>query len=77
MGGGLFGVMGMIIGVPTFALLYYIVKMSINQKLKQKHLPTETDCYTQQNFVNEDGEFIFESAKKTAQAALTEEKEEE
>ena len=76
-GGGLFGVMGMIIGVPTFALLYYIVKMSINQKLKQKHLPTETDCYTQQNFVNEDGEFIFESAKKTAQAALTEEKEEE
>lgn len=76
-GGGLFGVMGMIIGVPTFALLYYIVKMSINQKLKQKHLPTETDCYTQQNFVNEDGEFIIESAKKTAQAALTEEKEEE
>lgn len=76
-GGGLFGVTGMIIGVPTFALLYYIVKMFINQKLRQKNLPTDTGCYAQQNFVNENGEFVFKNAEEVVQATLTGEKEEE
>ena len=33
LGGGLFGFVGMIMGVPTFAVLYYIAQMFINQKL--------------------------------------------
>ena len=33
--GGLFGIPGMIMGVPTFATLYYIIKTYINYKLKK------------------------------------------
>ena len=33
---GLFGFIGMIIGVPTFALIYYIIKMYIQERLENK-----------------------------------------
>lgn len=56
--GGLFGFSGMIVGVPTFALIYYVVKMYIQQKLEQKKLPTDTDCYTETNYVDETGQFV-------------------
>ena len=56
--GGLFGVVGMIIGVPTFAVFYYIVKLFINHKLEGKHLPTETICYDGENYVDNDGVYI-------------------
>ena len=63
--GGLFGFVGMIVGVPTFALIYYIIKMYIQQKLEQKKLPTDTDCYTETNYVDEEGNFIsIEEIKK-------------
>ena len=70
--GGLFGFVGMIVGVPTFALIYYIVKMYIQERLEKKKLPADTDCYTESNYVDETGEFVSfsESEKK-------EEKEEE
>lgn len=55
--GGLFGFPGMILGVPTFALIYYIVKMAIQQKLEQKNLPIETDNYTEKSYVDENGVF--------------------
>ena len=44
LGGGSFGFLGMILGVPTFAVIYYIVKMIINNKLERKKFPTDTDC---------------------------------
>ena len=44
-GGGLFGVPGMILGVPSFAVIYYIVDMLINNKLEKRKLPTDTDSY--------------------------------
>ncbi len=56
--GGLFGFVGMIVGVPTFALIYYIVKMYIQQRLEQKKLPTDTACYTETNYVDETGNFV-------------------
>lgn len=33
--GGLFGVAGMIVGVPTFATLYYVVKLLVNARLEK------------------------------------------
>ena len=57
-GGGLFGLGGMIVGVPTFAVIYYIIKMMIQQKLEQKNLPIETENYNEKNYVSEDGTFI-------------------
>lgn len=57
-GGGLFGLVGMIVGVPTFAVIYYIIKMFIQQKLEQKKLPVETENYNEKNYVGDDGTFV-------------------
>ena len=39
--------------------------MYIQQKLEQKKLPTDTDCYTETNYVDEEGNFIsIEEIKK-------------
>lgn len=44
-GGGLFGFVGMLISVPTFAVIYTIVKEVIERRLKNKKLPVETEDY--------------------------------
>lgn len=44
-GGGLFGFVGMLLGVPTFALIYAIVRTVIDNRLRAKGMPPETDHY--------------------------------
>ena len=41
----LLGVVGMIIGVPVFAILYSVVKDIIESRLKKKGLPSDTNKY--------------------------------
>lgn len=43
--GGLFGVLGMVVGVPIFAVLYAGVKSLVNRTLHKKNLPTELNPY--------------------------------
>ncbi len=43
--GGLFGVPGMVVGVPIFAVLYAGVKSVINRMLRKKELPTDLQPY--------------------------------
>lgn len=43
--GGLFGFVGMIIGVPTFAVFYDLVSRIVNYKLSKKNLSTKTEDY--------------------------------
>ena len=43
--GGLFGMLGMFIGVPLFAVIYDVCKRIIINKLKKRNLPTETEAY--------------------------------
>ncbi|MCH5259636.1 MAG: AI-2E family transporter [Lachnospiraceae bacterium] len=43
--GGLFGVLGMVVGVPIFAVFYAGVKASVNRNLAKKNLPTELGPY--------------------------------
>lgn len=45
LGGGLFGFIGMLLGVPTFAVIYNLFKNYINGKLKSKNMSTITDDY--------------------------------
>ena len=45
-GGGMFGFLGMLLGVPTFAVIYYIVKRVVNYALRKKKLPEDTRDYT-------------------------------
>lgn len=44
-GGGLFGVVGMIFGVPIFATIYYIFRKVIAYILRRRGLPVDTDAY--------------------------------
>ena len=44
-GGGLFGIPGMILGAPCFACIYAFVSTICKNKLKAKHLPTQTEDY--------------------------------
>lgn len=46
-GGGLFGVPGMILGVPTFAVIYYIVSRAVNFFLRRRGLSEDTGDYTE------------------------------
>lgn len=72
--GGLFGVVGMIIGVPTFAVFYYIVKLFITGKLKAKKLPTETSSYDGMSYIDNKGNFVLREEKEEE---IVEEKAEE
>ena len=42
---GLFGVLGMVVGVPIFAVIYAGVKSVVNRLLRKKDLPTEIQPY--------------------------------
>ncbi|MBQ2936875.1 MAG: AI-2E family transporter [Lachnospiraceae bacterium] len=56
--GGLWGVPGMIIGVPVFAVIYAMTKRHTERKLKKKGLPIESDKYL--NVKKIDGDiFVF------------------
>lgn len=44
-GGGLFGFIGMLLGVPTFAVIYFLVKTFSEYHLKKKELPTDSMLY--------------------------------
>ncbi len=43
--GGLFGIVGMLIGVPLFALIIEVVKNTLNNRLKAKGYPHRTGYY--------------------------------
>ncbi len=45
-GGGLFGVLGMLLGAPVFAVLYLLFAEFVSGKLEKKNLPSDTDDYT-------------------------------
>lgn len=47
--GGLFGVLGMFIGVPVFAVIYIFIKGAIEQRLRKKNLPTDGNAYINSN----------------------------
>ena len=64
-GGGLFGVPGMILGVPTFAVIYYIVDMILDNKLKKKKLPVRSDSYDEWSYVDSSGEYIHSEEIKS------------
>ncbi len=43
--GGMFGIIGMIFGVPVFAMIYYVIKHIAEFVLHRKDLPEETEDY--------------------------------
>ncbi|MCD8301194.1 MAG: AI-2E family transporter [Clostridiales bacterium] len=59
--GGSFGIVGMIFGVPIFAVIYYIIKRIAEYFLGRKGLPRQTKNYIRLNRVNVDTNQIEES----------------
>ena len=46
-GGGLFGFIGMVLGVPVFAVIYHYMGKVLKKNLRKKDLPLETENYVQ------------------------------
>lgn len=44
-GGGMFGFAGMILGVPTMAVIYVYLTRIVNNRLKERNLPVKTAIY--------------------------------
>ncbi len=75
LGGGLFGFVGMVMGVPTFAVIYYIVTMLINHQLEKKKLPLTTVNYGERSYVDDSGRFVGDTT--TNNRKVSEENKEE
>lgn len=78
-GGGLFGFFGMLLGVPVFAMIYYVVRRLVNHGMRKKNLSTVTDAYVNASGVDElTGEIRYydESQKKKRIRKDTRKKEE-
>lgn len=64
--GGLWGFLGMIIGVPTFAVIYSLVRALVEKKLRQKGLPSSTKDYMRMRHITPDDPLIIvEESPKT------------
>lgn len=53
--GGLWGVFGMIVGVPIFAVIYAAIRSLVDASLRKKKLPTESGKYINVCLVNDEG----------------------
>ena len=61
--GGLFGIMGMIIGVPVFAVIIELVKRAIEDKLRKQDKDTDTTQYYRKGAIgNAEEEVYYEHA---------------
>lgn len=59
-GGGLFGFAGMLLGVPTFAVIYYLVSRVVNYALRRRRLPEDTVDYIRLDKVDaENNEMLY------------------
>ncbi len=56
--GGLWGIWGMLIGIPLFAVIYALIRRRIDRKLTGKSLPTETYEYMPLKKIDDSGYFI-------------------
>lgn len=45
--GGMFGIMGMILSLPLFAVIYYVAKVYVERKLAARDLPVASSEYTE------------------------------
>lgn len=57
--GGLWGVPGMFLGVPTFACIYAWIRRRMRMSLSQKNYVYDTDQYIDLKFISDDDEFIM------------------
>jgi predicted PurR-regulated permease PerM len=59
-GGGFFGVLGMILGAPCFACIYTLIGTLCREKLAGKNLPTDTEIYYGVSHIENSGEVVMQ-----------------
>ncbi|MBO5152784.1 MAG: AI-2E family transporter [Eubacterium sp.] len=74
--GKIWGIMGMLIGVPVFGVIYYLADTFVDYRLKQRSLPAETEEYKNLDYFEEDGTRITLDGKKTPRELRKEEQKE-
>ena len=69
--GGLFGFVGMVVGVPLFAVLYSVISGLIEHSLAKKELPRETRAYYELAHIDQHthGASYFEDARPPEKGA--------
>lgn len=63
-GGGLFGLLGMVVGVPICAVICVIVRNIINNRLRSRQLPVEVDAYKNMDHLDPETRQPVPRAKK-------------
>src|SRR5699024_5238608 len=62
--GGCFSIVGMVFGVPAFAMIYYLEKRIVDHFLLRKKLPSDTRKYVKLDHVDAETNEIKERTKK-------------
>lgn len=75
--GGLWGVPGMIVGVPFFAVIYSGIRANVHRLLKRKNLPIETEKYLYVGHINKDGSMHTNANTNNGKNSKKEEKSQE
>ena len=58
--GGIWGIVGMVVGIPTFAVLTRFTERALANVLKKKKLPVEEGCYDALDYIDtEDGSLHY------------------
>ena len=73
--GGLFGILGMIAGVPVFAVIYAGIRALINQMLAKKKMPTSTEEYMDVGSIENDEFIRYDPEEEKAQEQKKKEQE--
>ena len=61
---GLFGIVGMIFGVPIFAIVYHFVTLYINRHLKEKNMPVDDEEYMDLKYIDESTKKVVKLKKE-------------
>ena len=67
---------GMLIGVPLFGVIYYLMDTFVKYELGRRQLPVETELYKNLDYFAEDGTRVTLDAKKTQREIRKEEQKE-
>ncbi|MCD8125235.1 MAG: AI-2E family transporter [Lachnospiraceae bacterium] len=62
--GGMFGFVGMVIGVPIFAVIYDLVQMGVKYLLELHQLPQDSHVYENMDYVDLETRTVLQKVKK-------------
>ncbi|MEY8332061.1 AI-2E family transporter [Lachnospiraceae bacterium 47-T17] len=74
--GKIWGIFGMLIGVPVFGVIYYILETIVTCRLQKRGFPVETEDYKNLDYFEEDGTRVLTDEKKSPRELRKEENKE-